>query len=145
MSIKICKKVWYGNIFQKWQTLKNILVASKDKDTNKHESGVIYRYTCCRLDCNEEHAGVLARTFEKRYKENLMAPSPINDRQSKTGYSTPVEDVNIVGRERNKFARTIIESIYMSRQCMLFSTGISVNITCHIYWMELCLQHQNLK
>ena len=41
------------------------------------KSGVIYRFKCDRLECDEEYIGETSRTFGERYREHLKAPSPI--------------------------------------------------------------------
>ena len=40
------------------------------------KSGVIYRYRCDRVECDEEYIGESARTFADRFKEHLKDPSP---------------------------------------------------------------------
>ena len=73
----ICRKHGVAVHFKGGQTLKNILVSPKDKDTMTNKSSVIYSYTCGMIDCNEEYIGESGRTFGERYKEHLKAPSPI--------------------------------------------------------------------
>ena len=58
-------------------TIKNLLMAPKDKDLILKKSGVIYRYKCDRVECDEEYIGESARTFAERFKEHQKAPSPI--------------------------------------------------------------------
>ena len=50
-------------------------MAPKDKDPLLKKSGVIYRYKCDRVDCDDEYIGESARNFEERLKEHLKAPS----------------------------------------------------------------------
>ena len=57
-------------------TIKNILMAPKDKDPMLKQSGVIYRYHCDRVDCDEEYIGESSRTFGERFKEHLKPPLP---------------------------------------------------------------------
>ena len=38
-------------------TIKNLLVAPKDKDPMLKKNGVIYRYKCDRVECDEEYIG----------------------------------------------------------------------------------------
>ena len=49
--------------------------------------------------CNEEDIGESARTFGKRFKEHLKAPSPIYNYCNTTGHTTSHENFSIVGRE----------------------------------------------
>ena len=47
----------------------------KDRDTILQKSGVIYRYKCGRVDCEEEYIGESGRTFAERFREDMRAPS----------------------------------------------------------------------
>ena len=60
--------------FRSGKTLKDELVAPKDKDHITNKSGIIYRFKCDRLECDEEYIGETARTFGERLKEHLKAP-----------------------------------------------------------------------
>ena len=70
----ICRK--YGILvhFKSGKNIKDEWVAPKDKDHLTKKSGIIYRYKCDRLECDEEYIGETARTFGERYKEHLKAP-----------------------------------------------------------------------
>ena len=46
----------------------------KDQDLMKKRSGVIYRYRCDRVECDDEYIGESSRTFGERFKEHLKAP-----------------------------------------------------------------------
>ena len=48
----ICGKHGVGVHFKGGQTLKNILVSPKDKDTPANKNSVIYSYSCGKIDCN---------------------------------------------------------------------------------------------
>ena len=65
--------------FKGGQTLKNILVSPKDKDSMANKNSVIYSYSSGRIECDDEYIGESARTFGERFKEHLKAPSPILD------------------------------------------------------------------
>ena len=95
----LCKKYGIEVHFKSGKTIKDELVAPKDKDHITKKSGVIYRYKCDMLECDEEYIGVTARTFWERFKEHLKAPSPIYDHSNITGHSTTLNNFNIVGRE----------------------------------------------
>ena len=62
--------------FKSGKTLKDELVAPKDKDHITKKSGIIYRFKCDKLGCDEEYIGETSRTFRERYKEHLKAPPP---------------------------------------------------------------------
>ena len=69
----------YKCTLEKAKTIKDLLVAPKVKDSITKKSGIIYRYKCDRLECDEEYIGESARMFGERYREHLKAPSPIYD------------------------------------------------------------------
>ena len=74
-SVKnICKKYGIQVHFKGGKSIKDELVAPKDKDHITKKSGIIYRYKCDRLECDDEYIGETARTFGERYKEHLKAP-----------------------------------------------------------------------
>ena len=76
-SVKnIGKKYGIQVHFKSGKTLKDELVVPKDKDHMTKKSGLIYRFKCDRLECDEEYIGETSRTFGERYKEHLKAPLP---------------------------------------------------------------------
>ena len=95
------------------KTIKELLVAPKDKDSITKKSGIIYRNKCDRLECDEEYIGESARTFGERYREHLKAPSPIYDHNNITGHSTTLDYFSIVGREDDNLMMLIKETIYI--------------------------------
>ena len=48
-----CNKFWVQVFFKGGQTIKNLLMAPKDKDPLKNKSGVIYRFKCSQHGCTE--------------------------------------------------------------------------------------------
>ena len=72
----LCKRYGIEVHFKSGKTIKDELVAPKDKDHITNKSGVIYRYKCDQLECDEEYIGETARTFGERFKEHLKAPPP---------------------------------------------------------------------
>ena len=69
--------------------------------------GVIYRYKCNRVDCDEEYIGESSRVFGERFKEHQKAPSPIFDHTNTTGHNINIENFSIVGREDQNLKRAI--------------------------------------
>ena len=51
---KECSKHGMQVYFKRGKTIKNLLVAPKDQDPIQNKSGVIYRYKCDRVECDEE-------------------------------------------------------------------------------------------
>ena len=84
----ICKKHGIQVYFKGDKTIKDLLVAPKDKDYITKKSGNIYRYKCDRLKCDEEYIGESARTFGERFREHLKTPSPIYNHCNTTGHTT---------------------------------------------------------
>ena len=110
-SKNICRKHGVEMYFKGGSTIKDLLVHPKDKDNILQKSGVIYRYRCGRVDCNEEYIGESGRTFGERFREHMRAPSPILDRHNIIGHGVSLENFCIVGREDQNIARTIKEAI----------------------------------
>ena len=67
----ICGKLGFQVYFKGGNTIKNLLVAPKDTDNIVQKSGVIYRYKCDKLGCDEEYTGKSERTFMERLKETF--------------------------------------------------------------------------
>ena len=70
-SKTLAKKYAIQVHFKSRKTLKDELMAPKDKDHITKKSGIIYRLKCDRLECDEECIGETPRTFGERYKEHL--------------------------------------------------------------------------
>ena len=54
---KSCGKYGVQTHFNGNRTLKQLQVKSKDQDPKEKQSGVIYRYQCGEIMCNEEYIG----------------------------------------------------------------------------------------
>ena len=67
---KVCSNHGVQVYFKGGTTIKN-LMAPKDQDPMQKRSGVIYRYKCDRVECDEEYIGESSRTFGERFKEHL--------------------------------------------------------------------------
>ena len=93
---KVCCSHGVQVSFKGGTTIKTLLMAPKDQDPIQKRSGVIYRYKCNRVECDEEYIGESSRTFGDRFKENLKAPSPIFDHYNITGHNVSIENFSIV-------------------------------------------------
>ena len=71
----------------------------KDKDPIQKQSGVIYRYQCDRVDCDEEYIGESSRMVGEMFKEHLKPSSPIYDHSNISSHNVTISNFNIVGRE----------------------------------------------
>ena len=110
---KTCSEYGVQVYFKGGNIIKNILMAPKDHNTIQKKSGVIYRYQCDRVECDEEYIGESSRTFGERFKEHLKAPSPIYDHSNITGHNVTMENFSIVGREDQNLCRWIKEALYI--------------------------------
>ena len=100
-----CKKFGVQVHYKGGLTTKNLLMAPKDNNHILKKSGIIYRYKCDRLECNEEYIGESARTFAERFKEHQKAPSPIYDHSIRSGHEVNIDNFSIVGGK----TRTLLE------------------------------------
>ena len=60
--------------FKGGNTIKSLLMTPSDKDPTTKKSGIIYRYKCDRVECDDEYIGESSRTFGERFKEQLRPP-----------------------------------------------------------------------
>ena len=141
----------FKNIFKKYgiqvhftsgKTLKDELVAPKVKDHITKKSGIIYRFKCDRLECDEEYIGETSRTFRERFKEHLKAPSPIHNHSNTTGHTTSLENFSIVGREEQNLSRLIKESMFIRANIPSLNKNIG-KYHLPIYGMRLLLTTKN--
>ena len=56
--------------FKGSNTIRNFLVAPKDRHNSTQKSAVIYRCKCDRLECDEEYIGESERTLEDGLREH---------------------------------------------------------------------------
>ena len=93
--------------FEGGTTIKN-LMAPKDKDPIQKKSGVIHRYKCDRVECDEEYIGKSSRTFGERFREHLKAPFPIFDHYNIIGHNVIIDNSSIVWWEDQNLMRHYI-------------------------------------
>ena len=108
-----CNKFGVQVFFKGGQTIKNLLMAPKDKDPITNKSGVIYRFKCSHHGCKEEYIGESARNFAERFKEHQKAPSPIFDHCNISGHNININNFTIVGREDQNLTRAIKEALFI--------------------------------
>ena len=144
-SVKnICKKYGIQVHLKSGKSIKDELVAPKDKDHLTKKSGIIYRYRCNRLECDGEYIGETARTFGERYKEQLNAPSPIYDHSNITGHNITLNNLSIVGREEQNLSRLIKESMFIRANNPSLNKNIGKYHLPHI-WDEVLINNIELK
>ena len=122
--------------FKGGNTIKNLLVHPKDRDTILQKSGEIYRYKSSRVDCEEEYIEESGRTFAKRFREHMKAPSPMHKHHNITGHELSLENFSIVGREDQSIPRAIKEAILIRVNDPSLNRNIGKYQLPHI-WDEL--------
>ena len=144
-SIKnIGRKFGVQVYFKGGTTIKNLLMTPKDKDPIQKQSGVIYRYQCDRVDCDEKYIGESSRTFGERFKEHLKFPSPIYDHSNITGHNVTMNNFNIVWREDLNQMRTIKEALYIRINDPSLNRNVGKYHLPHV-WDEVLFNTAELK
>ena len=138
----ICRKHGVEVYFRGSSTIRDFLVHPKNKDTILQKSGVIYRYRCGRVDCEDEYIGESGRTFGEGFREHMRAPSPIIDHQNITSHEVSLDNFSIVGREDNSIARNSKEAIFIRVNDPSLNRNIGKFQLPHI-WDEVLLGHQS--
>ena len=105
--------------------------------------GVIYRYKCDRVDCDDEYIGESARNFEERFKEHLKAPPPIYDHLNISGHDVTIDNLTILRREDQNILRTIKEALYITANNPSLNRNIGKYHLPHI-WDEVLLNISEL-
>ena len=141
---KACNNHGVQVYFKGGTTIKNLLMAPKDQDPMKSRSGVIYRFKCDRVECDDEYIGESSRTFGERFKEHLKAPSPIFDHFNTTGHQVSIENFSIVGREEQNLMRAIKEALYVRINNPSLNRNIGKYHLPHI-WDEVLFNTSELK
>ena len=141
---KVCSNHGVQVSFKGGTTIKNLLMDPRDQDPIQKRSGVIYRYKCDSVECDEEYIGEFSRTFGERFKEQLKAPSPIFDHYNITGHNVTIENFSIVGRENQNLMRAIKEALYIRAKKPSLNRNIGKYHLHHI-WDEVLFNTSELK
>ena len=141
---KVCNRHGVQVYFKGGNTIKNLLLAPKDQDPILKKSGVIYRYICDGVDCDEEYIGESSRVFGERFKEHQKAPSPIFDHFNTTGHSITIDIFSIVGREDQNLDRAIKEALFIRVNNPSLNRNIGIFHLPHI-WDEVLFNTSELK
>ena len=67
----LCRRYGIEVHFKSGKTIEDELVAPKDKGQITNKSGVIYRYKCDMLECEEEYIGRQLEHLERGLKNTL--------------------------------------------------------------------------
>ena len=141
---KACSEYGVQVYFKGGNTIKNLLMAPEDQNAIQKNSGVIYRYQCDRVECDEEYIAESSRTFGERFKEHLKAPSPICDHYNTTGHNVTIENFSIVGMEDQNLCRWIKETLYIRVNNWSLNKNIGKYHLHHI-WDEVLHNTSELK
>ena len=141
---KVCSNHGVQVYFKGGTTIKNLLMAPKDQDPMKKRSGIIYRYKCNRVECNDEYIAESSRTFGERFKELLKVPYPIFDHYKTTGHQVSIENFSIVGRVEQNLMRAIKEALYIRVNNPSLNRNIGKYHLPHI-WDEVLFNTSELK
>ena len=136
---KTCSEYGVQVYFQGGNTIKNLLMAPKDPRYHPEKSGVIYRYECDRVECNEEYIGESSITFGERFKS-----SPIYDHFNITGHNVTIQNFSIMGREDQNLCRWIKEALFTRANNPSLNKNIDKYHLPHI-WDEVLLNTLELK
>ncbi|KAI8502143.1 hypothetical protein Bbelb_197310 [Branchiostoma belcheri] len=108
--------------FRPHRTLRQVLVAPKDKTPKEDKCGVIYHISCQgntnRGPCRETYIGETERSLKTRFLEHRR-PSSVASEVSQhihiesPGHTVDLEGVRILDTEQDYFKRGIKESIYI--------------------------------
>ena len=140
----ICRKHGVEMYFNGGNTIKNLLVHPKDRDTIMQKSGGIYRFRCGRVDCEEEYIGESGRTAVERFREHTKAPSPIHGHHNTTGHEVSLNNFSIMGRVDQSIARTIKDAILIRVNDPSLNRNIEKYQLPHI-WDEVLVKSPELK
>ena len=141
---RTCNKYGVQVYFKGGVTIKSLLMAPKDQDPMLKRSGVIYKYSCDRVDCDEEYIGESSRNFGERLKEHQKAPSPIFDHYTTTGHNIKLENFSIVGKEDKNLKRAIKEDMYIRANDPSLNRNVGKYHLPHI-WDEVLFNIPELK
>ena len=139
-----CNKHGIQVYFKGGSIIKSLLMSPKDKDPIFKKSGVIYRFKCGRVDCDEDYIGESSRTFAERLKEHQKAPSPISDHSNISGHQVTIDNFSIIGREDQNLSRTIKEALYIRVNNPSLNKNIGKYHLPHI-WDEVLFNTSELK
>ena len=103
------------------------------------KSGVIYRFKCGRVDCEDEYIGESDRTFAERFREHMKSPSPIHDHFTTTDHNVSLDNFSIEGREDQSIARNIKEAMLIRVNDPSLNRNISKYQLPHI-WDEMLVK-----
>ena len=138
------KKHGIQTYFRGGNTIKSLLMTPKDKDHITKKSGIIYRFKCNKVDCDDEYIGESSRTFGERYKEYFKIPPQYMTITTSQVMKTALKISALwEGRIKN-LIRAIKEAIYIRVNNPSLNRNIGKYHLPHI-WDEVLLNNSELK
>ena len=122
----------------KWgKTIRDLRVTQEHKDTILQKKGVIYRYKCGRVDCEEEYIGESGTRF-RTLQGCLTDLLPPQHHRSYHNLSKPHHCLK--GGSKPCYINQRGHPERANDQ----SLSRNIGNVCHTYCMRFCLTHQNL-
>ena len=104
--------------FKPHQTLRQLLVAPKDKTKVQKQSGVVYRIPC--EGCNKVYVGETKRTLGEHVKEHTAYIannlSVVAEHHQKTGHKPDLDNIKVLCREDMLIPRKVREAIFITKE-----------------------------
>ena len=104
--------------FKPHQTLRQILVAPKDKTKTEDQTGVVYRIPCG--GCDKVYVGETKRSVGERIKEHTAKIannlSAVAEHHQKTGHEPDLDNVKVLCREDKLLPRKVREAIFIKKE-----------------------------
>ena len=108
--------------FRPTRTLRQTLVAPKDKTTKEQKCGVVYHIQCAgqnnRGPCTENYIGETERSLKTRFAEHKRPSSTTSEVSQhihieSPGHTVSLDKVQILDTEQDYFVRGVKEAIYI--------------------------------
>ena len=104
--------------FKPHQTLRQILVAPKDRTKVEDQTGVVYRIPCG--GCDKVYVGETKRSVGERIKEHTAKIannlSAVAEHHQKTGHEPDLDNVKVLCREDELLPRKVREAIFIKKE-----------------------------
>ena len=112
------KKAGVHTSFKPHKTLRQLLVAPKDKPPPDQLAGTVYCLEC--EDCHKCYIGESARPLGKRIKEHITtrssSTSAVSEHLKTAKHHFDPDKVKILAREPKDFSRKILEAIHIRKE-----------------------------
>ena len=143
-SKNTCQKYGVQVHFKGGQTIKDLLMAPKDKDPITNKSGIIYRYKCSEDGCEDEYDWRVCKNFCRKVHGTPEVPSPIHDHNNISGHKVTITNFTIIGREDQNLTRAIKEALFIRVNDPSLNRNIGKYHLPHI-WDEVLHKTSELK